>query len=204
MFTLKEYFIEIDTQPRPPWIVSIWLSIWESGTRLAAYSLKDSSHEQPLCTARVQGWTKKNRRSIVRQCSDNKLVLILHRQESGLRQLFHVTRLYDSEDGHCVGFCEGGFMAQFQKGFGVFLPDRTLFGSVTERPANFWCFKGVGNDRPTLGTVVKEQVDSAAATSKGVRYKVSASDELFQHAMGPLFLLAAAMATVHYDHGWLA
>src|SRR5262245_36804474 len=133
MFNYKELCIEIETLPRPRWQVSLgrWLRAvaksifrWRlrpPPTRLAGYYLiRDSAQEQPVGIIRRERWAKKwcRRRSVVRRCSDNQVVMMLYRWAPGLSRPFQGVCIYDWND-RLSGYCFGDFKMPFKEGFKV-------------------------------------------------------------------------------------
>src|SRR5437867_3897641 len=97
MFTFKELLIE--KQPRYHWLVSIWLRVHRKP--IVAYYLWDLTKDEPVGIDREEHWARRerwaqdsevkpwllrwykhlcnpSRRSVVRRCDDNQMVLMLY------------------------------------------------------------------------------------------------------------------------------
>jgi hypothetical protein len=232
MFTFKELVIEMEEESRPHWLASRlpkilnayaqvlnapipseslshwlashWLWLRTRRTRSAVYHLKDSAQEQPVGIVRLEHWAKAkwyavNRcRSVVRQCSDNQVVLMLYHR---VTMHFEIVRIYDADD-QLSGYCIGGFKASLKDGFIVDHADRTPFATARKSPGGYHltCAK----TERALGTVIRESGASAAPGATVVRYRVSPAEEASEQSLSRFYLLAAAMAIVHSNHGWLA
>jgi hypothetical protein len=215
MFDFKELLIE--KQPRYHWLVSLWLRVRRKP--IVAYHLRDLTKVEPIGIVREEHWARRerwaqnsevspwllrwykhlcnpSRRSVVRRCDDNRVVLMLYHPAPVLAEM---VRIYDTED-RLTGRCIGDPKTSLGAGFKLVHPDGKPLGSVSYSRTKVCTF----SSDTAEAKIVREATDSGADGFSRVRYRVSETDGELDQGQGRFFLLAAAMAIIHADQGWPA